>query len=104
MEWVIAILAVGCAFLVLQIVMDYFRYKAVIGPRIERLESAKKDLEIRIEASKDALVERQEKLGPAKEEVEKLEQEYQDLQEQVRQERERRGRREPGGDRFTGPA
>ena len=95
MEWVIAILGVGCAFFAFQIVMDYVKYKAVVNPRIKRLQAAKGELQVRIDASKIELAESQEKLGPAKEEIERLEQEYQDLQAEIREERERGGRREP---------
>ena len=101
MEWVIAILAIGCAFFAVQIVMDYIKYKAVINPRIERLESAREELQARIDLSKSELAVSEEKLGPAKEEIEKLEQEYQNLQTQIRAEREKRRRREVGEDRFT---
>ena len=101
MEWVIAILAIGCGFFAVQIVMDYIKYKAVINPRIERLESAREELQARIDSSKSELAVSEEKLGPAKEEIEKLEQEYQDLQTQIRVEREKRGRREVSEDRFT---
>ena len=95
MEWVIAILGLGCAFFAFQIVMDYVKYKAVVNPRIKRLQAAKGELQVRIDASKIELAESQEKLGPAKEEIERLEQEYQDLQAEIREERERGGRREP---------
>jgi peptidoglycan hydrolase CwlO-like protein len=94
MEWVITILAIGCVFFACQIVMDYVKYKAVVNPRIKRLQAAKGELQIRIDASKIELAESQEKLGPAKEEIERLEQEYQDLQAEIREERERGGRRE----------
>jgi peptidoglycan hydrolase CwlO-like protein len=95
MAWVITILAIGCVFFAFQIVMDYVKYKAVVNPRIKRLQAAKGELQVRIDASKIELAESQEKLGPAKEEIERLEQEYQDLQAEIRQERERGGRREP---------
>ena len=95
MEWVITILSIGCAFFAFQIVMDYVKYKAVVNPRIKRLQAAKGELQVRIDASKIELAESQEKLGPAKEEIERLEQEYQDLQAEIREERERGGRREP---------
>ena len=94
MEWVITILSIGCAFFAFQIVMDYVKYKAVVNPRIKRLQAAKGELQVRIDASKIELAESQEKLGPAKEEIERLEQEYQDLQAEIREEREREGRRE----------
>jgi len=103
MEWVITVLAIGCAFFAFQIVMDFVKFKAVVHPRIQRLESAKEELQARIDTSKGELAESEEKLGPAKEEIERLEQEYQDLQTQIGEERERRGRREPGGDRFADP-
>jgi peptidoglycan hydrolase CwlO-like protein len=95
MEWVITILAIGCVFFALQIFMDYVKYKAVVNPRIKRLQAAKGELQVRIDASKIELAESEGKLGPAKEEIERLEQEYQDLQAEIRQERERGGRREP---------
>ena len=101
MEWVIAVLAIGCVCFTIQIVMDFVKYKAVVKPRIQRLESAKVELQARIDASKSELAESEEKLGPAKEEIERLEQECQDLQTQIGAERDRRGRREPGGDRFA---
>jgi predicted nucleic acid-binding Zn-ribbon protein len=103
MEWVIVVLAIGCAFFAFQIVMDYVKYKSVLNPRIERLELAKGELQSRIDASRGELAESQEKLGPAKEEIERLEQEYQDLQAEIREERERGGRRESGEDRFADP-
>ena len=95
MEWVITILAIGCVFFGFQIVVDYVKYKAVVNPRIKRLQAAKGELQVRIDASKIELAESEGKLGPAKEEIERLEQEYQDLQAEIRQERERGGRREP---------
>ena len=103
MEWVITMLAIGCAFFAFQIVMDYVKYKSVVAPRIERLEMAKEELQVRIEESKSQLAESQEKLGPAKEEIERLEQEFRDLQQKIRVERDKRGRRGPGGDRFADP-
>ena len=51
MEWVIAVLAIGCVFFAIQIVMDFVKYKAVVKPRIQRLESAKVELQARIDAS-----------------------------------------------------
>ena len=87
MEWVIAILGVGCAFFAFQIVMDYVKYRRAIKPRIERLEEARKELEARIQASRAGLEETNEQLDPIKHEVDKLEQEYLDLQQQIREER-----------------
>jgi beta-lactam-binding protein with PASTA domain len=48
MEWVITILAIGCVFFAFQIVMEYVKYKAVVNPRIKRLQAAKGELQIRI--------------------------------------------------------
>jgi len=95
MEWVIAILAIGCLFFAFQIVMDYVKHKAVVGPRIEHLETARSELEARIEEAKGQLGETQDQLGPAKEEVEELEREYLDLQEQLQEERAKSSRRSP---------
>ena len=64
MEWIIAVLAIGCVFFAIQIVMDFVKYKAVVKPRIQRLESAKVELQARIDASKSELAESEEKLGP----------------------------------------
>ena len=55
MEWVIAVLAIGCLFFAFQSIMDYVKHKAVVGPRIQRLESTRADLERRIEVAKGQL-------------------------------------------------
>ncbi len=95
MEWVIAVLAIGCLFFAFQIIMDYVKHKAVVGPRIQRLESTRADLERRIEVAKGQLEEAQDRLGPAREEVEELEQAYLGLQEQIQEERAKSRRRSP---------
>lgn len=87
MEWVIAVLGVGCIFFAFQVIIDYIRYRKSIGPRIQRLEMAKEELKAKIEASKAGLDETQVELSPIKEEVDKLEQEYLELQQQIQQER-----------------
>lgn len=87
MEWVIAALAIGCLFFAIQVVVDYVKYKAVIAPRIRRLEDAKKELEAKIEASKAELNERRDQLDPLRGEIGQLEQQYLDLQQQIQDER-----------------
>ncbi|MGY8825034.1 MAG: hypothetical protein ACKVJG_14045 [Candidatus Latescibacterota bacterium] len=95
MEWVIAVLAIGCLFFAFQIIMDYIKHKAVVGPRIQRLEGTRTDLEKRIETAKGQLEVAQDQLGPAREEVEELEQSYLELQEQIQAERAKTRRRSP---------
>ncbi|MEW6750818.1 MAG: hypothetical protein AB1505_07555 [Candidatus Latescibacterota bacterium] len=89
MEWVIAILAVGCLFLTFQMVADYARHRALIAPRIRQLEQEADALRARIEAARGELEERRGQLEPAKGEIERLEQEYRDLQGQLEAERAR---------------
>ena len=55
MEWVIALLAVGCVFFGAQVIVDYIKYKKVIEPRIDRMEKAKADLRSRIEEAEAEL-------------------------------------------------
>jgi len=95
MEWVIAVLAIGCLFFAFQIIMDYIKHKAVAGPRILHLEATRADLEKRIEMTKGQLEEAQDQLGPAREEVEELEQAYLQLQEEIQAERAKSRRRTP---------
>ena len=95
MEWVIAILAIGCLFFAFQVVMDYVKHKAVVEPRIQRLESTRANLEKKIEEARKDLEEAQSELGPTKEELDSLEQEYVELQEQIRDERAKTRRRLP---------
>ena len=73
MEWVIAILAIGCLFFAFQVVMDYVKHKAVVEPRIQRLESARTNLEKKIEEARRDLEKAQSELGPTKEELDSLE-------------------------------
>ena len=89
MEWVVAILGVGCVFYAFQITMDYVRYRKMIKPKIQRLEVAKEELKAKIEGLKAGLDESQGQLEPIRQEVGKLEQEYLDLQQQIQQEREK---------------
>lgn len=97
MEWVIALLAVGCLFFAAQVVIDYVRYRRAIEPRIERADEARRELRERIEAAEAELAEARGELEPAHDEVEQLEREYVDLQGQVEDEtgRQRGGRHPP---------
>ena len=52
MEWVLAVLGVGCVFFAFQVIVDYIRYRRVIQPKIARLEEAKVQLRDKIEATK----------------------------------------------------
>lgn len=89
MEWVIALLAVGCVFFAAQVVIDYVRYRKAIEPRLDRAEEAKQDLRERIAAAEAELTATRNELDPARAEVEALESEYNDLHEQVKQETSR---------------
>jgi chromosome segregation ATPase len=95
MEWVIAILAIGCLFFAFQIIMDFVKHKAVVEPRIQRLEAARGELERKIEEARRELEKAQSELGPTKDELETLEREYISLQEQIRGERAKTRRRSP---------
>ena len=87
MEWVLAILGVGCVFFAFQVVVDYIRYRRVIQPKIERLEALREELRVKIDATRAGLGETAGELDPIKDEVGKLEQDYLDLQQQIEQER-----------------
>ena len=91
MEWVIALLAVGCLFFAAQVVVDYLRYRRAIEPRLERTEEARQDLRARLEAAEAELEETRAQLDPARQEVERLEREYDELHQQVKEESGRQG-------------
>ena len=57
MEWVIALLAVGCVFFAAQVVIDYVRYRRAIEPRLDRADEAKQDLRQRIEVAEAGIAE-----------------------------------------------
>ena len=80
MEWVIALLAVGCVFFAAQVVIDYVRYRRAIEPRLDRADEAKQDLRRRIGEAEAEL-----KTARAEWEVEALEREYEQLHEQVKE-------------------
>ena len=87
MEWVLAILGVGCVFFAFQVVVDFIRYRRVIQPKIERLEALREELRVKIDATRAGLGETAGELDQIKDEVGKLEQDYLDLQQQIEQER-----------------
>ena len=89
MEWVIAILGVGCLFFAFQIAMDYIKYRKAIKPKLQRLEVAKQELKAKIEAARAELGRDRGQLDPIKEEVGRLEAEYWDLERQIQEERAR---------------
>jgi chromosome segregation ATPase len=89
-EWVIALLGVGCIFFAAQVVVDYVRYRKAIEPRLERADEAKQELRQRIAAAEAELENARAQLDPARQEVEELEREYEELHGQVKQESEQR--------------
>ncbi len=97
MEWVIALLAVGCVFFAAQVVVDYLRYRRAIEARLDRADEAKQDLQQRLAAAEAELEATRAELDPARSEVESLGQEYDQLHEQVKEEtdRQRSGSRLP---------
>lgn len=99
MEWVIALLAVGCLFFSAQVVVDYLRYRRAIEPRLERAEEERQELKGRLQEAEAELEATRRELEPARGEVERLEREYAQLHDQIKDEsaRQRPGsRRSPG--------
>ena len=86
MEWVIALLGVGCVYFSAQVVVDYFKYKRTLDPKLAQMAVTRQNLEERIAASESELEETREALGPTRAEVERLEGEYRDIHEQVKDE------------------
>ncbi|MEE3233489.1 MAG: hypothetical protein VX294_04925 [Candidatus Latescibacterota bacterium] len=97
MEWVIAVLSIGCLFFIFQIAFGYLRHKSVVTSRLKRLEESRNNLEHRIQQAKEELDRSRGDLEPAKEAVETLEQEYQSLQDQIKLERANSRRDSPSG-------
>ena len=87
MEWVIAVLGVGCIFFAFQVIIDYIQIQKVDRAQDTASGNGQGGTEGQIEASKAGLDETQVELSPIKEEVDKLEQEYLELQQQIQQER-----------------
>ncbi|MFH1569882.1 MAG: hypothetical protein ABIL09_17955 [Gemmatimonadota bacterium] len=88
MEWVIALLGIGCVFFALQVVVDYVRYKRAVEPRLERLADAKETLKTRIASAERELEETRGAIDPAKAEVARLEREYKEVHSQITEELE----------------
>ena len=86
MEWVLALLAVGCLFFAAQVIIDYYRYKRAIEPRLDRADELRDELQGKIDQANEQLTETRSTLDPVREEVAQLEREYSELQNQVRQE------------------
>lgn len=103
MEWVIAALAMGCVFFTIQVVVDYYKHRSLLGPRIEELEQARAGLEQRLEQAKEELAQRRDRLDPLRAEIDALEQERTDIDRQLAAVRARRQadlpvrRRDAGG-------
>ena len=58
MEWVTALLAVGCLFIAGQVVVDYLRYRRALEPRLESARSSGEQLRDRMEAARRELARR----------------------------------------------
>lgn len=93
MEWVVAILALGCLVFILHMVSDYFKRRQELEPKIRRLGEAKEKLQAEIRDSKGTLDEQRGKLFPLREELTQLEQEARQMQQQVPA---KRPRQKPG--------
>tara|TARA_B100000945_G_scaffold262703_1_gene221329 strand:- start:185 stop:499 length:315 start_codon:yes stop_codon:yes gene_type:complete len=96
MEWVIAILSIGCLCFIFQIIFGYLRHKSIVASRLQRLEESRNDIEERILEAKEKLDKSRSDLGPAKEAVETLEEEHKSLQNQIKLERENTRRNSSG--------
>ena len=94
MEWVIAVLGVGCVFFAAQVVVDFIKYKRAIEPRLERLEETKAELRSKIEATETELRTTRSGIEPSRMEVERLEKEHEDVVRQVDEEEDKQ--RRPG--------
>lgn len=86
MDWVIAVIGIGCVYFAVHVVVDYLNYKRVVEPKMERLQQVKEELRAKISESETELADSRGALEPAREEVERLEREYQDLHRQVTEE------------------
>lgn len=66
MEWVTALLAVGCLFIAAQVVVDYLRYRRALAPRLETARSAGEQLRHRMEAARRELAKRRKEGSSAR--------------------------------------
>ena len=60
MEWMTALVAVGCLFIAGQVVIDYLRYRRALAPRLESARNSGEQLRDRMEAVRRELARRQE--------------------------------------------
>lgn len=64
MEWVTALVAVGCLFIAGQVVVDYLRYRRALEPRLGSARNSTEQLRDRMEAVRRELARRQEDRTP----------------------------------------
>ncbi len=83
MEWVVALLALGCLLFILHMLSDYYKRRQDLEPKIRRLEEAKSKLQHEVGNARGALEEQRGKLSPMREEVSQMEEEARHLQQQV---------------------
>ena len=86
MEWVIALLGVGCVFFAAQVVVDFIKYRKAIEPKMERLKEAKAELQSKIATTEAELEKTRSDLEPSKADVDRLEKEYDEVQREVDEE------------------
>ena len=65
MEWVTALLAVGCLFIAGQVVVDYLRYRRALEPRLESARSSGEQLRARMDAARREMARRRGEEEPA---------------------------------------
>ncbi|MCC7261650.1 MAG: hypothetical protein IT369_03915 [Candidatus Latescibacteria bacterium] len=94
MEWVVALLALGCLVFILHMVSDYYKRRQELEPKIQRLDEAKGKLQQEITSTRGVLEEQRGQLYPLREQVTNLEQESRHLQQQVPA---KKPRTKPGG-------
>lgn len=83
MEWVVALLALGCLVFILHMVSDYYQRRQELEPKLQRLDEAKEKLQREIDQTRGALDEQRGQLHPLREQLSSLEQEARQLQQQV---------------------
>ncbi len=86
MEWVIALLAIGCIFFAIQVVVDFVKYKREIEPKIMRSQEMKEQLQTKIRATEADLAKAHSGLNPVREQVQELEKEHEEMNSQIESE------------------
>ena len=86
MEWVVALLAIGCVFFAIQVIVDFVKHKQAIEPKIERTRQVKEQLQARIADAEAELNDARSGLDPARAEVQELEREYNEIHDEVERE------------------